>query len=628
VPFVTKLATAFDNAKAQLQYYTMFIGGAITAEKAHAKALKKKEIVLGMMTKQIPILTGLKLLWMKAQLALNAAMKANPFGVVIAGIVALVAVVGGAIAIFKRFGRAAREQEQRIGDLSKTWNKDGSEIRAEMDKYGLTIDEWEAKQNEALDGASDKWGISSEEIKAALAEQEISLAQWEAQQYEMLQGVADEWGMSTNEVLAEMAKQGITAEQWSAQMGQAWDDFQGDVARNVGNIVNGFREIPTEYGKSAKDLRTIMDNNIATTEAWRENMAKIAGEVPDEMLEWLESQGPEFSSVIDEMLSCEKELEAWKETFANATALGTEQALENIEDPAMKNAFIYKLDDMGQAVAENMAIPHGMESLIDQCADIVREGGQRLGEEFGEGAEDWLESFDCTPVVKNVAEATNDIAEYTERAMKIIKTSTTVAMEHFSATVKTHMECAEKSVESSLTRITGMFDSFRTKLPEGLFSVGSDAMESMKRGMLSRQESVLDAVRRIISNVVKTFRDELEIGASSRVTLRLGEATMDGFAIGMERMQSRVNKVVSDTVAMVTNGFNQALAQSRLSEDMTLTVIPEDSTHQNNALERLVDVLGSERTIVLDSGELIGATRGRFDVAIGQTVSYNTRWGR
>jgi len=52
--------------------------------------------------------------------------------------------------------------------------------------------------------------------------------------------------MCTSEILAQMQEQGISAEQWASQMGQAWDSFQADVARNVDDIVNGFRRIPEE----------------------------------------------------------------------------------------------------------------------------------------------------------------------------------------------------------------------------------------------------------------------------------------------------------------------------------------------------------------------------------------------
>jgi hypothetical protein len=536
-------------------------------------------------------------------------------------------------------------QESGIRDLADRWGKCANEIRSEVDalaeRYGdheKALQVW-GEQRQLLEDVANKWNVCTDSILSDLDEmgysfecQTVAIQFWESKQYEALQGVADEWGMSTDEILAQMAEQGINAEQWSAQMGEAWDNFNSEVSRNVDGIVNGFRAIPTEFGQSSEDLRKIMDGNITATETWRENLAEIAGQVPDDMLQWLESKGPEFNSVIEEMLNTDGELEAWRDTFARSTELAREQALDNIDDPALRNAIIHKLEDAGEAAESSDALPVAMEKAVEKgrkaAVAAAESGGEETGTAYVDGVTAALASVDFTPVVNDMDRATSQMAVDTTKAMAIIKSVTSEAMTYVKDSVYSNMSQTETNAENGLTRITAMFNGLRTSLPVSLFDAGYRAMEGMRLGMMAKEPAIIETARRIAQNVVRVIKSVLRIESPSRVLMRLGDDTMKGFAIGMERMQDRVKRVVNDTAYMVKDGLDKALAQSNLSKDMTLTVAPPDNIHQNTLMERLIDAVEAGKNIIMDSGELVGATYPHIDNAAGHAIAYNNRWGR
>jgi hypothetical protein len=59
-----------------------------------------------------------------------------------------------------------------------------------------------------------------------------------------------------------------------------------------------------------------------------------------------------------------------------------------------------------------------------------------------------------------------------------------------------------------------------------------------------------------------------------------------------------------------------------------MQITPPDSVQQISLLERLIDAVEAGKHIVLDTGELVGATYPHFDAAGGQAVTYSSRWGR
>jgi len=555
----------------------------------------------------------------KAQIALNIAKKANPIMLIISAAATLISLLPNLVSGIGRWARAllgtqepTTEAGKSISQLADTWGTSVADIEAEMENYGLTLDEWVERQDSALNEAAERWGVypqeimdalgeitldewvaqqeeqldtlaeawnvSTEYIMEALAEQGISLDEWEAQQKEMLEGLAEEWGMSTDEIVAQMNEQGISASQWAEKMGQAWDSFQADVARNVDSIVNGFRRIPEEYGQSAEDLRQIMEDNIATTEAWRENMGRIASEVSPEMLAWLESKGPEFNSVVAEMLDCETELAEWVATFDRATELGMTQALDNIDDPVIRDAIVSRLGEAGQAAADSTALEDGYRTAIGNANEtgvaLAREGGIAIGEAAVEGAA----SVDYSQIPQEITSAIRDGESQVIAAMQSVADGLKDVLDTMKQQADTSsnemMDNMEQAITGKTDRVQAAVENLRTviidtlhpHLPETSRAIVEESLAAMMQAvagmkadvrasfrtlgdymMAGLQEAMAEGERqamiraRAIAEAIRaTIAAAFKVKSPSRVMIDLFGNVMDGIYVGMDRGEASV----------------------------------------------------------------------------------------
>ena len=624
-----------------------------SAKIALAAGSKKAAVGLALKAAALKVVSVASTIAAGAMKLLNIVMKANPIGLVIAAVVALIAAFVGLVALgsrvlnfFQNNREATTADGRNISDLAEQYNRSTEDIEADMERMGTTcLDVWEA-QEQGIQSLSDTWGICAEQIREEIADMaeelgchETAMATWESQQMQMLQGVSSEWGMCADQVLAQISAMGLSADEWSAQMGQAWDSFQADVSRNVDGIVNGFRRIPTEYEKSSEDLRAIMEANIATTEDWRNNMAQIAGDVPEDMLAWLESKGPEFNHVVEDMLHTPGALEAWKDTFDRATALGTAQAVDNLDCPMITETVVSRLNETGQAVANSTDIPDGFEQNIQKATKVATaaaaEGGRETGEAYAAAVEAGLERVDFKPVVSEMDRATTQMATTADSAMNRIETIFRNGMETAKNImnralqtmvnkVQLRMAAIEGNIAHGVTRIVNTFNTLQDKL----WSSGFNAMAGFNRGLLAMEGTVMATARRIADNVATAIRRALQINSPSRVMMKLGGDTMGGFARGMEQMQTRVQRVVRNTAYAIQDGLGNLPDGCKLDSTLTLNMAPSDSAAQSRLLERLIDAVEAGKHIVMDSGELVGATYPHFDSAAGSAITYNKRWGR
>ena len=93
--------------------------------------------------------TGATNLWTKAQWKLNAALAANPIGVILAGIIALVAVIGGAIYAYQRFWSASGKAARKAEEAQRLYNNQVLYTSRLLQKYSILH---EQEMNKIEDG--------------------------------------------------------------------------------------------------------------------------------------------------------------------------------------------------------------------------------------------------------------------------------------------------------------------------------------------------------------------------------------------------------------------------------------------------------------------------------------------
>ena len=667
-----------------------------------------------------------------AQWLLNIAKMANPAMLLVAGIAAVGAAIVGAIRFFGRAGRAAREKQRNIeqlsetttlcaedmakymermgdtsveamqavydasGDFAERFGMDAADIRDELvtlvEEYGCyeqAIASWEAKQMEALDDLSSAWNVSSDEIQAALQEQGITMEEWEEQQEQSLQSTADEWGICAEDMRASMQEMGMSLDEMTAYIDDGLAAFASDVRGNVNNITNGFREIPTGMEKSAEEMRAVMDANAAATETWEEQLAQIYERGGADMYQFFRDQGPQMSEAMGEMLENDDEWYAWQDSIDNVTRVGMDQAYQNIESDILSDAIHNQFDMAADSVYESgeelgNAYEETLGNAQEQGAKIAKEGGEAVGKSYIDGTVKAVESG-ADAMITPVKSVMDQVQAAFESGMDVVKVVVTAAFTGLGTTMKatttkstgqfnqaltTGFIGANLIISRAISNITAGF----SPLTNGMKHIGVQTMQGFINGVRSKQPTIIAAVSQVTEAVAQTLMRILRINSPSRVMRDLGGYTMDGYTIGMEDKQKGVediakstadtvtdelskatqvqnklqaitsklaetkNKYADQTAAMMKAGLDSAkgmaqnmdklLSGNQLDQQLALAVSPPDASYQTSLMEKLIETVEAGKNIVMDSGELVGATYAGYDNAAGFAISYNSRWGR
>lgn len=216
----------------------------------------------------------------------------------------------------------------------------------------------------------------------------------------------------------------------------------------------------------------------------------------------------------------------------------------------------------------------------------------------------------------------NTINKTMYTALNTANASTASAMSTFKLAISAGMSAAQSTVKTGASNIVAALNMYAR-----MYSMGRNAMAGLKTGLIAGAPGVYNTATTIANNVANKIAKALEISSPSRVLITLGEFAMQGFAIGLENIQRNIDKIVSDTAAMVESGLNAALDAGNVSSMVTAS-ISTSAGEADGRMDRLIRAVESGQTIIMDTGELVGATFPSIDQAGGRAAKYNDRWGR
>ncbi len=134
---LTTIIAGFQTAALQVSLYAASVGGAITVDALHTAGLTAKELIVGVLTGKIGLVTAAQWLW-------NTAMMANPIGAVVAAVVAFVgvlAVLAGALSTGteedRKFNEELKESKKRTDELTAATEKNRAEREKRIQDAGL-----------------------------------------------------------------------------------------------------------------------------------------------------------------------------------------------------------------------------------------------------------------------------------------------------------------------------------------------------------------------------------------------------------------------------------------------------------------------------------------------------------
>jgi len=348
--------------------------------------------------------------------------------------------------------------------------------------------------------------------------------------------------------------------------------------------------------------------------------------VPEEIVEAL-------STFVEERLAEKVELfESLGTDYGEGLAMAFAEAVKTLADPIKKGVNqVTDVFEEGLAEISDMAT----ESFVN-LGESVGEGMDRVSDNVDGGLDNVEVSFDerLRAVAEVVDTKTADMEERFAELPDELNESSEEAMERFNTALTAGMEKANTTSETNITQIETLFEGLETSLE----TAGQNAMTGLERGISAGGQRAVTAARNVANDVSQAVASALRINSPSRVMMMLGMYTMEGFALGMKQQQQRVAAVINETANLVEGGIKQAMVMEQrlqkmltnqdLARDLNFAITSPDQTHQNSLMERLIDAVEAGQHIVMDSGELVGATYHGYDCTAGATISYNSRWGR
>lgn len=342
---LTGIVKGFQTAALQVALYKLSVDGAITADALQTAGLTAKEVIVGVLTGKIGLAAAAQWVW-------NAAMAANPIGLIIAGIVALIAIVGGLIAIFSRSSAAYNEEKQKL-----------KEVREEQENYANALKE---SQSEARKAAQEKMAQAQQDrvLLEALADLVDENGKYK--------GSLEDVRRAVNDVNSNIDGLGVTLDETTGRI-----NMPSDALREYGKNL----EAVAKY-EAAQDQYNNMLKEQAEQQA-KLNALKEQEAIYNQMFYDEKINRKELNALIDETNERIKEQEK--------IMSGLEAEVESCER-AMKNAY-----NSEAIIAERRTrIFNGQSALVAQYAhqyglsfeQILNEASKMEG-----GLEEWQEKI-------------------------------------------------------------------------------------------------------------------------------------------------------------------------------------------------------------------------------------------
>lgn len=158
----------------------------------------------------------------------------------------------------------------------------------------------------------------------------------------------------------------------------------------------------------------------------------------------------------------------------------------------------------------------------------------------------------------------------------------------------------------AVNAISFLIDKFDLFKKIDLKKIGKWIIDGFLKGLKSRWNNVVSWIKNKAKEVGDWFKKTLGIRSPSRVFMKFGQYTMEGYKIGLDKMSSTVNKDVANAAYSVTQSFKNALGKSRLKDAIPRLSVDtiqkttveyrngmqnntQQSTYTNGLLESLLD---------------------------------------
>lgn len=476
-----------------------------TAHLLLASTMSISELTIGVLTGKVSLATA-------AQLAWNAALNANPIGVV----VTLVAALAGGIAFLATKISSAKDETDELTDsnenLANSYSRIGeaaTEFQNGISQAGTIFDEF----NDAI--------IVSGEKQQELADTMDSIQQ----QITAITGTyVDERRQLTDSEIQELDRLFEKMHEQAAkelEYQQAYQDATEERARLLAETYQGSAE---EYAAAAQTL-------INTAEETREQVISKADEQLNEELALLQLRLKNDESFTQAMY--EAEAKAAQDTYDKAVAAATQQCGDTLS--ILTDGYADRATALSEFNAKMASLREEELAENESYNAKKAELNQALKDNLYSQDEDaYLRQYDLATQLMELEE--NHEAKLSDINARMSKSMDDTAQDQagsliaMAGNVTLYGGKINKNTDTMVNNVLTTLE----KMPPEAKQTAVDTMQGMLDGLASKEAELYVKAESIANNVISRLKRALDINSPSKKTRKLFGYVMDGGVLGFE----------------------------------------------------------------------------------------------
>lgn len=533
---IEKLSKAYKATSAASIAYaaimkadTAVTGASATAHILLASTMTANEIIVGVLTGRVSLATA-------AQLAWNAAMNANPIGIIITLVAAL---AGGVAFLATKMGTAQEETDglaasnkqladsfSGIGEAAKSFEEGISKAGTIFDQFNSEIVVSSEKQQELAD-SMDSVQRQITSITGTYVDERKKLTESEIQELDNLFIKLHE--QAAKELEAQQAYQTATEER-ARLMAETFQGTVEEYAAQSQSLINTAQTTREEVIAKADEqfneelalLQLRLQNDETYTQAMYEAEARAAQDTYNAAVTKANQQCGDTLAIMTEGYA--NRATALQESNATMAALREEELLEN-------ETYNQRKEELEQALKDNL-YSQDEDAMLRQM-DLAYEL-QDLEEEHKEA---------ITGIHEEMSKAMDDEAQ--NQAGTLIDMAGNVEL--YGGKIKKNTD----------TMVTNVITSLKT-LPPDAKQVAVDTMQGMLDGLASKEGELYAKADSIANGVVSRLKKALEVNSPSKKAKRIFMSVGEGGVLGLEDSAGDLYKKADD----IANGVISRLGRA------------------------------------------------------------------
>lgn len=508
----------------------------------------------------------------------------------------------------------------------------------------------------------DKLRDSGEEYDIQLAEQKLYLLDVAATNQELAtsySGLVDAAGVSLTSLSQWLIENEMTADEWASA-----------VNSNIDGVINGFSELDTSLDMSLEEMAANLSENIQAYANWNTNIQTLMDAAVEtgnqsaiDFVNYMQQMGigaaDQVQMMVDNidytmdtfpdlmsdasyqgMLELYNGIEGQKQNVGDAATEVRDTVVDNLEASAGSQTKGQEAASAYASAVQNKdAAPAGKALANSSIAGIKAQYAamKTASKAMAQGAVDMIKTVAPLFQQAGVLLATN-LQRGLQSQLPNIRSLSTSVGSALTSSMSAGIRAGSGSVSSAAySAAIGYSGGLSSSVRSSGYYIGYALDSGMASGIWSGSSAVTSAAYSVARSAYNSAKSALGIHSPSRVFRdEIGAMIPAGMALGIERNSQIVADAMQNLATSTTDAYRiggvgvndydpygsygmyggVSIAQDTSRSSMVAGQTNTRLDMMLNYLAELVD--GQDKVLVLDSGELVGATVNKMDSALGR----------